>query len=62
MSQFPEDGDRGEQWRVRVPERLWTYRVSVEFEVSARTADEARGLVDEGLIGDAPAGTPAAVQ
>ena len=43
-------------------ERLWTYRVPVEFEVSARSADEARGLVDEGLIGDAPAGTPAAVQ
>ena len=41
---------------------LWTYRVPVEFEVSAQTADEARTLVDDGLTGDAPAGTPAAVQ
>ena len=43
-------------------EELWTYRVPVEFEVSAHTADEARTLVDDGLTGDAPAGTPAAVQ
>lgn len=41
---------------------LWTYRIPVEFEVSAHTADEARTLVDDGLTGDAPAGTHAAVQ
>lgn len=41
---------------------LWTYRVPVEFEVSAHTAHEARTLVDDGLTGDAPPGTPAAVQ
>jgi hypothetical protein len=48
--------------RPSAAEELWTYRVPVEFEVSARTADEARTLVDDGLTGDAPAGTPAAVQ
>ncbi len=48
--------------RPSATEELWTYRVPVEFEVSARTADEARTLVDDGLTGDAPVGTPAAVQ
>ncbi len=35
---------------------LWSYRVPVEFDVSARTQDEARRLVDEALEGDAPGG------
>ena len=48
--------------RPSATEELWTYRVPVEFEVSAHTADEARTMVDDGLTGDAPAGTPAAVQ
>lgn len=43
-------------------EKLWTYRVPVEFEVSARTRTEARDLVDEALMGDALPATVAEVQ
>lgn len=42
--------------------KLWTYRVPVDFDVSARSGPEARRLVDEALTGGAALATPAAVQ
>lgn len=43
-------------------DELGSYRVPVDFDVSARSASEARRLVDDALIGDAALATPAAVQ
>lgn len=43
-------------------DKLWTYQVPVEFEVSANSAPEARRLVDDALVGDTAPATPAAVQ
>jgi hypothetical protein len=42
--------------------QLGTYRVPIEFEVSARNGQEAADLVDQALTGDAAPATPAAVQ
>lgn len=43
-------------------EPLFTYRMPVTFEVSARTDEEARELLDEALTGDAAPATPEPVQ
>lgn len=43
-------------------EPLFTYRMPVTFEVSARTDEEARELLDEALTGDAAPATPELVQ
>ena len=40
MAELPEDGDRGELWRVRVP---------VVFDIAARSWRQARGIVDQTL-------------
>ena len=40
MAELPDDGDRGELWRVRVP---------VVFDIAARSRRRARGIVDEAL-------------
>ena len=40
MAELPDDGDRGELWRVRVP---------VVFEIAARSRAQARGIVDQAL-------------
>lgn len=47
---------QGEVAPVVTGEALWSYRVPVDFDVSARTPTEARRLVDEALEGDAPGG------
>ncbi len=41
MAELPDDGDRGELWRVRVP---------VVFEIAARSWAQARGIVDQALF------------
>ena len=40
MAELPDDGDRGELWRVRVP---------VVFEIAARSWAQARAIVDQAL-------------
>ena len=40
MAELPDDGDRGELWRVRVP---------VVFDIAARSWRQARGIVDQTL-------------
>ena len=40
MAELPDDGDRGELWRVRGP---------VVFEIAARSRAQARGIVDQAL-------------
>ncbi|MGR6902103.1 hypothetical protein [Glutamicibacter sp. BSL13] len=47
---------------AEAPDELGSYRVPVDFDVSARSASEARRLVDDALMGDAAPATPAAVQ
>lgn len=48
--------------QARVEERLFSYRVPVDFSVSAPTAEDARRMVEDALVGGAEPATPAMIQ